>query len=40
MNVFDYYLSHFPVFFLIIVGTGVLLGAVASFLAVRRYLKI
>ncbi len=40
MNVFSYYLSHFPFFFLIIVGSGVLLGAVASFLAVRRYLKI
>jgi len=40
INVFDYYLSHFPLFFLIIVGTGVVLGAAASFLAVRRYLKI
>ena len=40
MNVFSYYLSHFPLFFLIIVGSGVVLGAVASFLAVRRYLKI
>ena len=40
VNVFNYYLSHFLYFFLIIVGTGVLLGAVASFLAVRRYLKI
>lgn len=40
INVFHYYLSHFPLFFLLIVGSGVLLGAVASFLAVRRYLKI
>ena len=40
VNVFSYYLSHFPFFFLVIVGTGVLLGGVASFLAVRRYLKI
>ena len=40
VNIFTYYLSHFFYFFLIIVGTGVLLGAVASFLAVRRYLKI
>ncbi len=40
VNVFNYYLSHFLYFFLIVVGTGVLLGAVASFLAVRRYLKI
>jgi hypothetical protein len=40
INVFNYYLSHFGEFFLIIVGTGVVLGGVASYLAVRRYLKI
>ncbi len=40
VNIFSYYLSHFLYFFLVIIGTGVLLGAVASFLAVRRYLKI
>jgi cell division transport system permease protein len=40
VNVFSYYLSNFFFFFFIIVGTGVLLGATASFLAVRRYLKI
>jgi cell division transport system permease protein len=40
INVFSYYLSHFLIFFLIIVGTGVVLGGAASFLAVRRYLKI
>lgn len=40
VNVFTYYLAHFFYFFGIIVGTGVLLGALASFLAVRRYLKI
>lgn len=40
LNVFYYYLSHFPLFFLIIVGSGVVLGAVASYLATRRYLKI
>ena len=40
VNVFSYYLSNFLYFFLIIIGTGVLLGAIASFLAVRRYLKI
>ncbi|KND51424.1 MAG: cell division transport system permease protein [Parcubacteria bacterium C7867-001] len=39
-NLFDYYISHFPLVFLIIVGSGILLGAVASFVAVRRYLKI
>ncbi len=40
VNVFSYYLGHFPFFLLVILGTGVLLGALASFLAVRRYLKI
>lgn len=39
-NVFSYYVSNFPLFFLIIAGTGMLLGVVASYLAVRRYLKI
>jgi cell division transport system permease protein len=39
-NLFTYYLSHFPMIFGIIVGSGILLGAVASFVAVRRYLKI
>ncbi len=40
VNIFNYYVSNFLYFFLIIIGTGVLLGAIASFLAVRRYLKI
>jgi len=40
VNIFNYYLSNFLLFFGIIVGTGVVLGAIASFLAVRRYLKI
>lgn len=40
LNVFSYYLSHFAMLFFVIVGAGVLLGAVASWLATRRYLKI
>ncbi|HVZ75799.1 MAG TPA: permease-like cell division protein FtsX [Candidatus Paceibacterota bacterium] len=40
INVFSYFITHFPLFFLVIAGSGVLLGAVASFLAVRRYLKV
>ncbi len=40
LNVFKYYLVNFPTFFFTIVGTGITLGVVASFLAVRRYLKI
>ncbi len=40
INVFSYYLSHFFLFFLLIVGTGVILGVISSFLAVRRYLSV
>lgn len=40
INVFHYFLANFPLLFLIIVGSGVLLGAIASYLAVRRYLKV
>ena len=40
LNLFTYYLSHFHQIFIIIIGSGVLLGAVSSFFAIRRYLKI
>lgn len=40
VNIFTYYLSNFLFFFIGIIGTGMVLGAVASYLAVRRYLKI
>jgi len=40
LNVFSYYIEHFAFFFLIIIGTGMLLGAISSFLAARRYLKL
>ncbi len=40
LNLFRYYLSHFGEFFLIIVGSGIVLGAISSFLAVRRYLNV
>ena len=39
-NLFDYYLGHFPMLFLALVGSGVVLGGIASFLGVRRYLSI
>lgn len=39
-NLFTYYVSHFAYIFLILVGAGVLLGALASWIGVRRYLKI
>lgn len=40
LNIFDYYLSNFPMIFIIIVGSGILIGALSSFLAIRRYLKV
>ncbi|MEK7068755.1 MAG: permease-like cell division protein FtsX [Patescibacteria group bacterium] len=38
-NVFDYFVETFPVLFLIIIGSGVCMGALSSYLAVRRYLR-
>jgi cell division transport system permease protein len=40
INIFTYYLTNFLTFFLVIMGTGIALGVIASYLAVRRYLKI
>ncbi|KKW10639.1 MAG: hypothetical protein UY50_C0029G0011 [Parcubacteria group bacterium GW2011_GWA2_49_9] len=40
LNLFRYYLAHFGEFFLIIAGSGIALGAIASFFAVRRYLNV
>jgi len=39
-NVFTYYVDNFALFFLVLIGAGVFLGGFASFLGVRRYLKI
>lgn len=39
-SVFTYYTDHFAYFFFVLMGTGVLLGALASWFAVRRYLKV
>jgi len=39
-NLFTYYIHDFPIIFLILVGSGVLLGGLASIIAVRRYLKV
>lgn len=39
-DLFSYYLSHFPLVFGILVGSGILIGALASWLAVRRYLRV
>lgn len=39
-NPFTYYLSNFALFAGILAGSGVVLGGVASYIAVRRYLKV
>ncbi|PCI29977.1 hypothetical protein COB55_01195 [Candidatus Wolfebacteria bacterium] len=40
VNVFNYYVSNFGEIFLIIMVSGIALGSVSSYLAVRRYLKV
>ena len=40
INVFHYYTANFGQIFAVIMGSGIVLGAVSSFLAVRRYLTI
>lgn len=40
INIFTYYVSNFVSLFFIIVGSGVVLGAVSSYLAVKKYLKV
>lgn len=39
LHLFQYYLANFTQISTIILGSGILLGVIASFLAVRRYLK-
>jgi len=39
-NVFAYYVSHFWLFLIVLFGVGAVLGAISSFLAVRKYLSI
>jgi cell division transport system permease protein len=40
INVFSYYVDNFGQMFLILMGAGIVLGAVSSYMAVRRYLRI
>lgn len=40
MNLFSYYLHNFPEVFIVLIGSGVFIGAVSSFWAIRRYLKV
>lgn len=39
-NLFTYYVTHFPAIAGMLAGTGVVLGGVSSWFAVRRYLKV
>lgn len=39
-NIFDYYLANFFEILFIVIGSGVMIGALSSFLAVRKYLKL
>jgi len=39
-NIFDYYLNNLLQIIFMIIGAGVAIGAVSSFLAVRKYLKL
>lgn len=38
-NIFDYFLSSLPLLILIVMGSGIVLGALSSYLAIRRYLR-
>lgn len=38
-NIFDYYIDNFLQLALIFIGLGIILGAISSYLAVRRYLR-
>ena len=40
LNVFTYYINNFGQMFLIVIGTGLVLGALSSYLAVKKYLKV
>ena len=40
LDLFDFYLKNFGEIFLIVFGSGIALGAISSYLAVHRYLKI
>jgi cell division transport system permease protein len=40
INLFTYYTSHFGQIFVTIMASGIFLGALASYLAVRKYLRI
>lgn len=40
LDLFDFYLKNFGEIFLIVFGSGIFLGGISSYLAVKKYLKI
>ena len=40
INLFHYYISNFGQLFLVLILTGIILGGLSSFIAIRRYLKV
>lgn len=40
LNLFNFYLSSFGQLFIVVIGSGLFLGAVSSFLAVKKYLRV
>lgn len=38
-NLFDYYTTNFGQLFVVVIGSGVIIGAISSYLAVRKYLR-
>jgi len=40
LNVFNYYIANFGQIFLIITGSGIAIGSISSYLAVRKYLRV
>lgn len=40
LDLFDFYLKNFGQIFLIVFGSGIALGAISSYLAVHKYLKV
>ncbi|HYD93248.1 MAG TPA: permease-like cell division protein FtsX [Candidatus Paceibacterota bacterium] len=39
-DIFAYYTGNFALFFIVLLGTGIVLGGLASWFAVRKYLKV
>jgi cell division transport system permease protein len=40
LSLFDYYVSNFGELFVIVIGGGIVLGAISSYLAVKKYLRV